>query len=109
LRAILDHMLPLTMLAPTEIAAEVARRCRALRLHQDRTQAGLAAAAGVSTASLKRFERTGEIAFVTLLKIASALGATGALDGWFAVPEFRSIDEAIARSKAHDRKRGRRK
>lgn len=100
-------MLPLVLLGPEDTALEIARRCRALRLHRNLTQVGLAAAAGVSAASLKRFERTGEIAFLSLVRIASALDATAALDVWFAIPEFRSIDEAIARSKAPERKRGR--
>jgi transcriptional regulator with XRE-family HTH domain len=100
-------MLPLAIQSPEDAALEIAHRCRALRLHRNLTQAGLAAAAGVSAASLKRFERTGEIAFRSLVRIAMALDATAALDGWFAIPEFRSIDEAIARSKAPTRKRGR--
>ncbi len=58
---------------------------------------------------MKRFEHTGGIAFVALLKIASALGATEALDGWLAISDFRTIDEAIARSRGPGRQRRRRK
>lgn len=101
-------MLPLTILTAEEAALAVAQRARALRLHRNLTQAGLAGMASVSTASLKRFERTGQVAFVSLVRIAIALDATAALEGWFPLPEFRSIDEALAREKAPQRRRGRR-
>lgn len=94
------------MMSPGEIALGVARRARELRLARNLTQAGLAAAAGVSTASLKRFEHTGEIAFVSLVRIAVVLDATAELERWFSPPEFRTLDEAIARAKP--RQRGRR-
>jgi transcriptional regulator with XRE-family HTH domain len=99
-------MLPLEMLGPDEIAQAVAGRARALRLARNLSQAGLAAAAGVTTASLKRFERTGQIAFVSLVRLAIALEATAELESWFSAPPVRSIDEALARQRP--RQRGRR-
>ena len=39
------------------------------------TQQGLAKKSGVSYASIRRFESTGEISFTSLLKIANALSA----------------------------------
>ena len=102
-------MLPLVILTPDDAARTVALRCRALRLHHNLTQAALASSAGISTASLKRFERTGHIAFVSMLRIAMTLGASSPLDAWFSIPEHRSIDEAIARAARPVRQRGRRK
>ncbi len=100
-------MLPLVMLSPDEVAQEVARRARALRLLRNQSQAGLAASAGVSLGSLKRFERTGEVAFLSLVRLAIALDATAELETWFAPPSVRSIDEALSR--AAPRRRGRSK
>lgn len=95
-----------TMLGPEALARAVAERARALRLHQNLTQAGLAVAAGVSLGALKRFERTGEIAFVSLVRLAIALGATGELETWFQAPRPQTLDELLARPKL--RQRGRR-
>ena len=95
------------MSTPTEVARAVAARARALRLLRDLSQEGLAASAGVSLGSLKRFERTGAIAFASLIRIAVALDATAELETWFIPPPFRSIDDALARQ--IPRLRGRRK
>ena len=94
------------MFGPEEIAAAVAQRARARRLDADLSQAGLALAAGVSLASVKRFERTGQVAFVALVRIALVLGATDELESWFTPTPARSIDEALARTQP--RQRGRR-
>lgn len=99
-------MLPVTMLSPEASALALAARVRALRLTHNYTQAGLAASAGVSLGSLKRFEHTGEIALISLIRIALVLDATAELETWFSPPSFRSIDDALRR--ARPRQRGRR-
>ena len=99
-------MLPLTLWSPPEFTRAVAARARALRLASDLSQAGLAARAGISLASLKRFEHTGAISFASLVRVAIALGATGELETWFRMPAVASIDEALKR--AEPRRRGRR-
>lgn len=99
------HMLPITLLMPSEVGRTVAERARALRLLRNHTQAGLAQRAGVSLGSLKRFERTGAIAFEALVRIAIALDATAELETWFSPPPFRSIDDAITRQKRRQRGR----
>lgn len=59
------------------------------------TQAELSARAGITLASLKRFEQTGEISFVSLIKIAVVLDETEALDQLFLTKEYSSIQEVI--------------
>ena len=59
------------------------------------TQAELSARAGISLASLKRFEQTGEISFVSLIKIAVVLDETETLDQLFQTREYSSIQEVI--------------
>lgn len=59
------------------------------------TQAELSVRSGVSLASLKRFEQTGEISFVSLLKIASVLDVMEEFDQLFTKKEYRSIQEVI--------------
>lgn len=58
---------------PQDVQRELARRFKARRLALNLTQEGLAARAGVSWSSLKRFEYTGLIALDALLKLAMVL------------------------------------
>ena len=78
---------------------------RRARLDQDLTQRGLAQRAGVSLGSLRRFERTGQISLLSLVRLAFALDALAHIDALFAAPEIRSLDELIGE---HQRQRGRR-
>lgn len=59
------------------------------------TQVELSARAGITLASLKRFEQTGEISFVSLVKIAVVLNETDTLDKLFLSREYSSIQEVI--------------
>ena len=65
----------LVLQAPGDMAASVARRARARRVAAGFTQRGLAERAGMSLSSLRKFERTGQIALDSLLRIAFALDA----------------------------------
>lgn len=73
----------LSMKTPNEVALETAARLKAKRLARNLTQAGLALRAGMSTSSLKRFEKTGEISFVSLLNIALVLDCLDECDRLF--------------------------
>ena len=84
----------------------VAVRLRSTRLNADLTQAGLAARSGVSLASLRRFETTGQIAFESLIRLAQALGRDADIDALFAPPLLASLDQLVAPPLA--RLRGRR-
>jgi hypothetical protein len=63
----------------------------------------LAARSGVTSASLKRFERTGHIELTSLIKLAIALDSTEGLDQLLSKKSFKSINEIIKHS---GRKRG---
>lgn len=75
---------------PNEIAKDIAEREKAMRKRQRMTQAELSVRSGVSLASLKRFEQTGEISFVSLLKIASVLDVMEEFDQLFTKKEYRT-------------------
>lgn len=90
------NMLPFEAQSPAEVATELARRLRTLRLQRGWTQAEAAARSGMTLASYKRFERTGEIAFKSLLKIALAFDQLGRLESLFDAPVWQSLDEALA-------------
>lgn len=63
----------LSLKTPWEVSMEIAGRLKAKRLARNLTQQGLAARAGMSIGSLKRFEKTGQISFASLLNIALVL------------------------------------
>lgn len=89
-----------------EQAAAIAARVRAARLNADLTQAGLAARSGVTLASLRRFETTGQIALESLVRLAQALARDADIEALFAPPPLASLDELVTPAIA--RKRGRR-
>lgn len=80
---------------PAEIAKEVSARVKVKRKKRKLTQVELSERAGLSLASLKRFEQTGEISFVSLIKIAMVLDELEEFDELFARKEYQSIQEVI--------------
>ena len=93
------------LMSPAEIAQAVADRSRTRRLALGFTRDQLAARSGLSSASLKRFERTGRIDFSALIRLAIALDATEGLDLLLAKESYESLEEVIAKPM---RRRGRR-
>ena len=59
---------------PSEIALLLAQKVRVLRKDKGYSQKELAERCGVSLASIKRFEQSGQISLESLLKIAHLLG-----------------------------------
>ncbi|MFH1463122.1 MAG: helix-turn-helix transcriptional regulator [Pseudomonadota bacterium] len=83
---------------------QISARVRASRLRRTWTQQELADRAGMSLSSLRRFERTGEISFLSLVRIAVALDAVEGLEAIF--PERpQTLDELLS---PPTRQRGRR-
>jgi transcriptional regulator with XRE-family HTH domain len=65
---------PYVLKSPEEVAAGLAMRLRELRLARNWKQATLAERAGVTLASLRRFERTGQVSLKHLLRLVFVLG-----------------------------------
>lgn len=103
----MDNILPTKLLPPADIATGVARRVRDRRLAAGLTRDELAARAGMSAASLKRFERTGKIAFDALVRLAVALDAVAGFDRLFEGSTYASIDDVLLQQPG--RRRGRRR
>jgi hypothetical protein len=94
---------------PTMIIKGIAERVKQNRLEMNLTQRALARRAGVSFASLRRFERTGEISIKSLVMLAVAMDATEEFSTLFSKPKFQSLDQLIASSNSFKiKKRGRR-
>lgn len=88
-----------------EMLQAIGERARRLRLMRNMRQEELASRAGVGIATVVRFEKTGSASIETVLRIATALGAEHVFDKLFEAPPYASIDEALARPRAAQRKR----
>jgi len=92
---------------PETVAMQLAHRCKQLRLLRRWKQSSLAARAGVSLASLRRFEQTGRISLQHLLGITFALGRLSDFEVLFQQPAADSIATLEAMSQpGKQRRRG---
>lgn len=80
---------------PVERAKNIAAREKKKRKQKKITQKELSEKTGISLGSVKRFEQTGEISFVSLLRIADVLGETGEFDNLFCSKDYTSIEEVL--------------
>ena len=80
---------------PYEMAADVASRFRNVRKSKRITIKALSEKSGVPYSTIRRFEKTGEIAFLALVKMASALDEDAQITDLFADRIPASIEEVI--------------
>ncbi len=80
---------------PVEISRLLAGRIRAVRRRRRISQARLSETSGVSLGSLKRFEQTGEVSLLSLIKIAIALEIDDELLHLFEEVKPLSIEEIL--------------
>ena len=80
---------------PDFISNLIAGNIRAIRKRRKFSQKTLAEKSGVSLGSVKRFENSGEISLVSLIKIAIALNCETELANLFSDVPFESIQEVI--------------
>ena len=80
---------------PNEMAAAAARRFKEIRRVRRVTIKALSRDSGVPYSTIRRFESTGEISFVSLAKLASTMGLDDQINALFADIPPRSIEEVI--------------
>lgn len=80
---------------PEEINLIVAKNERNIRKRLKISQKKLSDLSGVSYASIKRFEATGNISLISLTKIAVALDAENGIKNLFTGIPYKSIQEVI--------------
>ena len=97
----------LSLVGPAEMGKSLADRAKALRLLKGWTRNTLAQRAGVTAASLKRFETTGKASLELVLKVAHALVRLDEFGKLFQPPGAQSIEELEQRAARPARKRGR--
>ena len=83
------------LLSSEDTAFELASRVRSRRLTQRLTQEGLSSRSGVPLGTLKKFERTGQIAFVSFIRLVVALGDEAALEKLLLEQKFETLDEVL--------------
>ena len=74
-------------MVPQDIMNECAERSRRLRIQQHITQQELAERVGVAVGTIKRFEKTGEAQFRTVLNIALVLRKLEDFTALFSIPD----------------------
>jgi HTH-type transcriptional regulator/antitoxin HipB len=97
----------LSLVGPAEMGKSLADRARSLRLLKGWKRDTLAERAGVTAASLKRFETTGRASLDLVLKVAHALGRLEEFSKLLQPPAAQSIEELEQRATKPTRKRGR--
>ncbi|HHD78042.1 MAG TPA: XRE family transcriptional regulator [Epsilonproteobacteria bacterium] len=82
---------------PQDVMEELRVKFKQRRTSMGYTQTECATRSGVSLGSLKRFERTGQISFESLLKLAFVLECLGEFDGVCDLDEDmpKSMDEIL--------------
>jgi transcriptional regulator with XRE-family HTH domain len=101
-------MLDINITTPTSMIEKLRINFKTKRLFLSLTQDALSKRSGVSLGSLKRFESTGAISLVSLLKIALVLEC---IDDFANIANhkelsIKSIDDMINKKKAKIKKRG---
>lgn len=86
---------PFLQKTPPEIEKLISERVRAIRKKRKISQQKLSELSGVSLGSLKRFERSGEISLLSLIKIAIALDIDNELTHLFEDVPPLSIEEIL--------------
>jgi transcriptional regulator with XRE-family HTH domain len=92
---------------PEKIGKALAARLKALRLAQGWKQVTLAERSGVSLASLRRFEASGQVSLQHLLLLAFALNRLDDFDALLQPPRAASLAELEAAETRPVRRRGR--
>ncbi|QFJ56274.1 helix-turn-helix transcriptional regulator [Pseudobutyrivibrio xylanivorans] len=84
---------------PTDVAMRLASRLKSIRKRKKITQKELAGRSNVSYATLRKFEKTGQISLESFIKLAMELGVIQELNSLFTEPVYTSIEEVINASK----------
>lgn len=85
----------MTLETPYEMAVHAAERLRTIRKRKKITIKTLCQRSGVPYSTIRRFESTGEISFLSLVKIVSAMGEDHQIRALFSESVPASIEEVI--------------
>jgi len=80
---------------PAELGNKISQNLRIYRKSSNLSMQRLSELSGVSFGSVRRFEETGEISLMSLLKIAIILDCANEFEQLFSRPDPKSIQEII--------------
>ena len=101
-----DNILSLIDKTPNLIMSGIAQRVKQRRLEKGWTQKMLAAKAGLSLPSYRRFESSGEISVRSLVMLVFALDMIDEFETLFSSKTYQSIDDIVKSEQTKQRKRG---
>lgn len=88
-----------------DIMIQVAENFRRRRVEKNITRQRIAELSGVPLSTVARFEQKGLISFVSLIKLAMALGYTSEIKNLFGAPKFDTMEELdLIRHKMKDKR-----
>ncbi len=102
---LVDTMISFSIMSSEDISAEMAVRSKNRRLAQNLTLEGLARRSGVALGTLKKFERTGQIALVSFIRLVIALKDEVSLENLLLEQQYETLDDILQSGKKP--KRGR--
>lgn len=84
----------LTLSKPSEVVKLLGERLRKERLFQQRTQADVAARAGIGVNTVSNLEAGRSVTFENVIRVAMVLGRSGELEALFK-PQLDSLDDIL--------------
>ena len=84
---------------PSDVALRLANKIKSVRKRKKITQKQLAGRSNVSYATLRKFEKTGQISLESFIKLTMELGLIQEINNLFSEPVYNSIEEVINASK----------
>ena len=84
---------------PSDVALRLARKIKDIRKRKKITQKELAGRSNVSYATLRKFEKTGQISLESFIKLTMELGLIQEINNLFTEPVYSSIEDVINASK----------
>ncbi len=92
---------------PEEMCKDIARDFRRRRIEKDISQKQMAEKSAVALATIRHFERTGQISLKSLVALAVAMGYATELKTLFRDPKFSTTDELLQINRNRDKRRAR--
>ena len=102
-----DNILTFVDSAVSEVQLALAYRIKQRRLEKNLSQNELSIRSGLSLASYRRFERTGEISLKSLILVAKTLNISDDFQNLFNQTSYLSIEEVLESKKERKRSRTR--
>ena len=84
---------------PSDVALKLANKIKNIRKRKKITQKELAGRSNVSYATLRKFEKTGQISLESFIKLTMELGLIQEINNLFTKPVYSSIEEVINANK----------